>query len=89
MAPRKDAAKEEILQRKGEAERKRYQKMINDPRKTEERREKERLKCLEINEKGTRKLVNNMTLREHRDAKKKRKEHCTKYCNKNKVLLTH
>ncbi|GBP62336.1 Major facilitator superfamily domain-containing protein 12 [Eumeta japonica] len=45
----------------------------------EELREKERLKYLKKKEKGTRKLVENMTPREHRDAKKKWKVHCTKY----------
>ncbi|XP_022819027.1 uncharacterized protein LOC111353248 [Spodoptera litura] len=87
MAPKKKkATKEEILQKKREAERKRYAKIKNDPQKREELREKERLKYLKKKEKGTRKLVENMTPREHRDAKKKWKQHCTKYRSKKKVL---
>lgn len=87
MAPRKKKlTREEILQRKRDAERKRYERNKNDPQKREELREKERIKYLKKKEKGTRKLVKNMTSREHREAKKKWKEHCTKYRSKRKVL---
>lgn len=87
MAQRKKKlSKEEILQRKREAERKRYERIKNDPQKREELREKERLKYLKKKEKGTRKLVENMTSREHREAKKKWRKHCKKYRNKKKVL---
>lgn len=87
MAPRKKKlSKEEIFQRKREAERKRYERIKNDPQKREELREKERLKYLKKKEKGTRKLVENMTSREHREAKKKWRKHCRKYRNKKKVL---
>lgn len=87
MAPsKKKLSKEEILQRKREAERKRYERIKNDPQKREELREKERLKYLKKKEKGTRKLVENMTSREHREAKKKWRKHCRKYRNKKKVL---
>lgn len=87
MAPRKKKlSKEEILQRKREAERKRYESNKNDPQKREELREKERLKYLKKKEKGTRKLVKDMTPREHREAKKKWREHCNKYRSKKKVL---
>lgn len=87
MAPqKKTATKEEILQKQREAERKRYEKIKNDSQKREKLREKECLKYLKKKEKGTRKLVKNMTPREHRDAKKKWKKHCTKYRNKKKVL---
>lgn len=90
MAPKKKkATKEEILQKKREAERKRYAKIKNDPQKREELREKERLKYLKKKEKGTRKLVENMTPREHRDAKKKWKQHCTKYRSKKKSISKH
>ncbi|KAK9871756.1 hypothetical protein WA026_014211 [Henosepilachna vigintioctopunctata] len=86
MAPKRKATKEEILRKKREAERKRYEKIKNGPQKMEELREKERLKYLKKKEKGTRKLVESMTPREHRDVKKKWKEQCTKYRNKKKVL---
>ncbi|KAK9892674.1 hypothetical protein WA026_021527 [Henosepilachna vigintioctopunctata] len=46
MAPKRKATKEEILRKKREAERKRYEKIKNDPQKREELREKERLKYL-------------------------------------------
>ena len=81
MAPKKKKlSKEEILQRKREGERKRYERIKNDPQKREELREK--FKYLKRKEKGTRKLVVNMTPREHQEAKKKWREHCTKYRNK-------
>lgn len=87
MAPRKKKlSREEILQRKREAERKRYECMKNDPQKREALKEKERLKYLKKKEKGTRKLVDNMTPREHREAKKKWREHCSNYRNKKKQL---
>lgn len=87
MAPRKKKlSREEILQRKREAERKRYERIKNDPQKKEALRETERLKYLKKKEKGTRKLVENMTPRQHREAKKTWKKHCTKYRNKKKGL---
>lgn len=87
MAPRKKKlSREEILQRKREAERKRYERIKNDPQKREALREKEHLKYLKKKERGTRKLVDNMTPREHREAKKKWREHCSKYRNKKKIM---
>ncbi|KAJ8720618.1 hypothetical protein PYW08_006083 [Mythimna loreyi] len=83
MAPRKKKlSREELLQKKREAERLRYEKRKNDPQKREEMREKEKLKYQKKKEKGSRKLVKDMTPREHRAALKKWKEHCTVYRTK-------
>lgn len=80
MAPKKKKlSREELLQKKREAERLRYHRRKNDPQKREEMREKEKLKYEKKKEKGLRKLVKNMTPREHRAALKKWKEHCTVY----------
>ena len=80
MGPKKKKlSREELLQKKREAEKLRYQRRKNDPKKREERREKEKLKYQKKKEKGLRKLVKNMTPREHRAALKKWKEHCTVY----------
>lgn len=87
MAPRKKKlSREEILERKREVERRRYQRLKNDPQKREELREKERLKYIKKKEIGKRKVVADMTPREHREAKKKWKEHCSTYRNKKKHL---
>lgn len=67
MAPRKKKlSREELLQKKRDAERQRYEKRKNDPQKREEMREKEKLKYQKKKEKGLRKLVKDMTPREHR-----------------------
>ncbi|XP_049871225.1 uncharacterized protein LOC126373477 [Pectinophora gossypiella] len=80
MVPKKKKlSREELLQKKREAEKLRYLKRKNDPQKREEMREKEKLKYQKKKEKGLRKLVKDMTPREHRAALKKWKEHCTVY----------
>nr|CAH7719872.1 unnamed protein product [Callosobruchus chinensis] len=80
MVPKKKKlSREELLQKKREAERLRYQRRKNDPQKREEMREKEKLKYQKKKEKGLRKLVKDMTPREHRSALKKWKEYCTVY----------
>lgn len=68
--PPKKMSREELLQKKREAERRRYEQRKNDPIKREEMKEKERLKYQKKKEKGLRKLVKDMTPREHRSAKK-------------------
>ena len=66
MVPKKKKlSREELLQKKREAERLRYQKRKNYPQKSEEMREKEKLKYQKKKEKGLRKLVKDMTPREH------------------------
>lgn len=80
MAPKKKKlSREELLQKKREAERLRYERRKNDPVKREQMREKEKLKYQKKKENGLRKLVKDMTPREHRAALKKWKEHCTVY----------
>ncbi|KAL4714255.1 hypothetical protein ACJJTC_009607 [Scirpophaga incertulas] len=88
MPPKKNPAKtrEEILEQKRIAERLRYQRLKNDPQKKEEMKEKERQKYQKKKEKGTRKLVQDMSRREHKAVKKTWKEHCTKYRAKKKNL---
>lgn len=88
MPPKKKPAKtrEEILEQKRIAERLRYQRLKNDPQKKEEIKEKERQKYQKKKEKGTRKLVKDMSRREHKAVKKTWKEHCTKYRAKKKNL---
>ncbi|KAK9875352.1 hypothetical protein WA026_007750 [Henosepilachna vigintioctopunctata] len=54
--------------------------------KKEEMEEKERQKYQKKKEKGTRKLVKDMSPREHKAVKKTWKEHCTKYRAKKKNL---
>ncbi|CAH1968893.1 unnamed protein product [Acanthoscelides obtectus] len=68
IAPRKKTrTKEEILQKKRDAEWKKYERLKNDPRRREELREKGHLKYLKKEkERGTRKLVKDMTPRDHR-----------------------
>ncbi|CAG9577524.1 unnamed protein product [Danaus chrysippus] len=81
MPPKKKPPKtrEEILEQKRIAEQLRYQRLKNDPQKLEEMKEKERLKYQKKKEKGSIKLVKDMSRREHRAAKKTWKERCTKY----------
>lgn len=87
MAPKKKKlSREEVLQKKREAERLRYQRRKNDPQRREEMREKEKLKYQKKKEKGLRKLVKDMTPREHRSALKTWKEHCTVYRAKRQRL---
>ncbi|XP_060806067.1 uncharacterized protein LOC132902972 [Amyelois transitella] len=85
MPPQKKT-REEVLERKKELERLRYQRLKNDPQKREEMKEKERLKYQKKKEKGLRKLVRDMTPREHRTAKKNWKKHCTDYRARKKTL---
>ncbi|KAL4718421.1 hypothetical protein ACJJTC_016042 [Scirpophaga incertulas] len=83
MAPKKKRlSREELLQKKREAERLRYKTRKNDPQKREEMREKEKLKYQKKKEKGLRKLVKDMTPREHRATLKKWREHCSNYRTK-------
>ncbi|KAL4706153.1 hypothetical protein ACJJTC_013618 [Scirpophaga incertulas] len=83
MAPKKKRlSREELLQKKREAERLRYETRKNDPQKREEMREKEKLKYQKKKEKGLRKLVKDMTPREHRATLKKWREHCSNYRTK-------
>ncbi|CAH2085757.1 unnamed protein product [Euphydryas editha] len=85
LTPRKmKQCREEILRRKREMERKRYARIKNDPLKKEEMKLKSHEKYLRKKQKGTRKLVKDMTLQEHQEAKKKWKEHCCNYRNKKK-----
>lgn len=87
MAPtKKKLSREELLEKKRKAERLRYEKRKNDPQKRQEMREKEKLKYQNKKEKGLRKLVKDMTPREHRAALKKWKEHCTVYRTKRQRL---
>ncbi|CAH1990775.1 unnamed protein product [Acanthoscelides obtectus] len=88
MAPRKKTqTKEEILQKKRDAEWKKYERLKNDSQRREELREKGHLKYLKKEkDKGTRKLIKGMTPREHREAKKKWRENCSAYRNKKKAL---
>lgn len=88
MPPKKKPPKtrEEILEQKRIAERLRYQRLKNDLQKREEMKEKERQKYKKKMEKGTRKLVKDMSRREHKAAKKTWKEHCSKYRAKKKVM---
>ncbi|CAH1965064.1 unnamed protein product [Acanthoscelides obtectus] len=81
---RKKLSREEILQKKREAERLRYQRKKNDPQMREEMRIKEKLKYERKKEKGLRKLAKDMTSREHRAALKKWREHCAAYRAKQK-----
>lgn len=60
--------------------------MKNDPQKRGALKEKERVKYLKKKQKGTSKLVDYMTPREHREAKKKWREHCRNYRDKKKGL---
>lgn len=78
--------REEILEQKRIAERLRYQRLKNDLQKSEEMKEKERQKYQKKKEKGTRKLVKDMSRREHKAAKKTWKEHCSKYREKKKAM---
>lgn len=66
---KKKQSREEILQRKREAERERYKRIKNDPQKYEETKRKWREIYLRKKQKGTRKDVKDMTLKEHREAK--------------------
>ncbi|CAH2014946.1 unnamed protein product [Acanthoscelides obtectus] len=81
---RKKLSREEILQKKREAERLRYQRKKNDPQMREEMRIKEKLKYERKKEKGLRKLAKDMTSREDRAALKKWREHCAAYRAKQK-----
>lgn len=88
MPPKKKSPKtrEEILEQKRIAERLRYERLKNDPQKKEEMKEKERQKYQKKKEKGKRKLVKDMSRREHKAVKKVWREHCSKYRVKKKVV---
>lgn len=88
MSPKKKPPKtrEEILEQKRIAERLRYQRLKNDPQKKEELKEKERQKYRKKKEKGKRKLVKDMSRREHKAVKKVWREHSSKYRAKKKVM---
>ncbi|CAG9577518.1 unnamed protein product [Danaus chrysippus] len=88
MPPKKKPPKtrEEILEQKRIAEQLRYQRLKNDPQKLEEMKEKERLKYQKKKEKGSIKLVKDMSRREHKAAKKTWKERCTKYRQKKRAM---
>ncbi|CAG9574155.1 unnamed protein product [Danaus chrysippus] len=88
MPPKKKPPKtrEEILEQKRIAVQLRYQRLKNDPQKLEEMKEKERLKYQKKKEKGSIKLVKDMSRREHKAAKKTWKERCTKYRQKKRAM---
>ena len=75
----KKLSREEILQKKRDAERARYQKIKSDPVKLAEQKEKERLKYLKKKEKGTRKSISDMTPREQRKTRKKWRAYSASY----------
>lgn len=80
MAPKKlKLSREELLEKNREAERLRYQRRKNYPQKREEIREKVKLQYQTKKVKGLRKLLKDMTPRDHRSALKKVLEHCTVY----------
>ncbi|XP_039750448.1 protein tramtrack, beta isoform isoform X45 [Pararge aegeria] len=70
--------REETLQKKREAERRRYNSIKNDPKKWEQLKEKERIKYLRKKERASKKLVKDM----NRKVKKQWKEYCSKYRSK-------
>ncbi|XP_055836988.1 uncharacterized protein LOC129905538 isoform X2 [Episyrphus balteatus] len=87
MPPKKNnkPTRKELLEKKRIAERLRYERLNKDPQKREELREKERQKYLKKKEKGLRKVVKDMTYREHKTVKRTWKKHCATYRAKNKT----
>lgn len=87
MPPKKKPkTKEEIKEQKRIAERLRYQRLKNDPVKREQLKEKERRNYQRKKEKGTRKLVKDMSRREHKAVTKEWRKHCATYRAKKKAL---
>lgn len=79
---KKKRAKEDQLEKKRIAERKRYEIIKRDPEKAALQKEKERQKYLKKKEKGQRKVVADMTDREKRQARKKWRKYSTTYYSK-------
>lgn len=85
MAPTNKTQKlsrEEILQKKREAEKARLSRIRNDPVKLAEYKEKERLRYLKKKEKGQRKSIKDMTPREQRITRKNWKGYAKDYRRK-------
>jgi len=74
MPRSKKRTRDEVLKEKREAERLRYQKIMNDPVLKAEQQLKEREKYRKKREKRTRKVKGEMSKREHRQMKKKWKQ---------------
>lgn len=85
----KKKTREEILLKKRESERIRYQEMKSDPQKFQVMKEKEKLKYLRKKARGFRKDVKDMTSSEHEAMKKKWKEHSAKYRARKKYEQKH
>lgn len=73
-----------ILEKKRETERRRYERIKNDPEKWQEFKKKEHLQYLKKKEKGIRKLVKDMNSLEHRKIKEQWREYGAKSRNKKK-----
>ncbi|KAF6212113.1 hypothetical protein GE061_012634 [Apolygus lucorum] len=84
MAPNKKAV-EEKRQKKREYDRKRREKMKNDPELRREQQLKERLKYQKKLQKKQVKLVSDMTARERRECRKKRRAASKKWYWKEKA----
>lgn len=85
MAPtnkKQKLSREEILQKKREAEKARLSRIRNDPVKLAEYKEKERLRYLKKKEKGQRKSIKDMTPREQRITRKNWKGYAKDYRRK-------
>ncbi|CAG4946024.1 unnamed protein product [Colias eurytheme] len=79
-------SREERLEKKRIAERLRYERLKQDPQKWEEVKKKGHQKYLEKIEKGTVKLVKDMTSREHKAAKQRWKKYSSQYRAKKEAL---
>lgn len=79
IAPSKKQSREDILQKKREAEKARRQRIKNDPLKQAEQKKKEQLRYIKKKEKGLRKSIADMTPREQRQMRKKWKRHSAEY----------
>lgn len=79
---KKKLTKEDQLEKKRIAEKKRYETIKRDPEKAALRKEKERQKYLKKKEKGQRKVVADMTDREKRQARKKWRKYSKTYYSK-------
>ena len=86
MAKAKKLTREEILEKKRQAEPARYQRIKNDPAKRSELQEKERLKYLRKKEQGKVKAAKGMTPRENRLARKRWRENVAAYRRRQKAL---
>ncbi|RVE50183.1 hypothetical protein evm_005206 [Chilo suppressalis] len=76
---RRKQTKEERLEKKRGAERRRYHRMRSDPIKHAEMQEKQRQKYLEKKLKLQKRTINDMSQSEKKATRKKWREHCRKY----------